>query len=145
MAKLLASRTAQYPLCAEFEFNFDDTMKNTSGALVDFGKTNIAASVFDMINVPEGAVIIDGEVVTDVAFDAATYTIAVGDSAVANRYLTATDKKGVGRTALVPTGHRTEGKNLRVTVTAADVCTTGKATVRIQYVIRDRAQEVCTA
>jgi len=145
MSKLIAARTAQYPLAAEFEFNFDDTMKNTSGAEVDFGKTNTAATVFEVINVPEGAVIVGGEVVTDVAFDAATYTVAVGDAAVADRYLAATDKKGVGRTALVPTGFRTEGRNVRVTVTAADACTTGKATVRIQYVLKDRAQEVCTA
>jgi hypothetical protein len=145
MAKLIAARTAQYPLVAEFEFNFDDTMMNTSGVEADFGKVNTAATVFEVINVPEGAVIIGGEVVTETAFDAATYEIAVGDAAVANRYLAATDRKGVGRSALVPTGFRTEGRNLRITVTAADVCTTGKGTVRIQYVLKDRAQEVCTS
>jgi hypothetical protein len=145
MAKLIASRTAQYPLVAEFEFNFDDTMKTVAGAVVDFGKTNIASSVFEVMNVPQGAVIIGGEVVTETAFDAATYTISVGDSASATRYLGATDRKATGRSALVPTGYRTEGRNVRITVEAADVCTTGKATVRIQYVIKDRAQEVCTA
>jgi hypothetical protein len=145
MSKLIASRTAQYPLVAEFEFNFDDTMKNTSGIEVDFGKTNIDSTVFEVLNVPEGAVIIGGEVVTETAFDAATYTISVGDAASATRYLGATDRKATGRSALVPTGYRTEGRNVRITVVAADVCTTGKATVRIEYVIKDRAQEVCTA
>ena len=40
MAKLKATRQAQYVLEAEFTFNFDDTVINTSGVEVDGGKTN---------------------------------------------------------------------------------------------------------
>jgi hypothetical protein len=142
MAKLNASRTAQYLMNAEFVFNFDDTMNDITAASKDFGKTNIAATSFDIINVPEGAVIVGGELVVETAFDTASYAVIIGDSAVANRYLATADRKAVGRTALVPTGYRTAGENIRIQITNADVCTTGKATVRIQYVVTGRANEI---
>lgn len=141
MAKLIASRTAQYPLVAEFTFNFDDTMVNTSGATVDFGKTNTASTVVEVIPLPPGAVVIGGSVDTLTAFDAATFNVSVGDSGSATRYLGATDKKGTGTTALVPTGYRGTGENVRVTFVPADACTTGKMTVRVQYVIEGRSNE----
>ena len=142
MAKLTASRSAQWPLVAEFSFNFDDTMANTGGVEVDFGSSNVAATVVELIPLPPGAVVISGSVDRSVAFDAATYNVSIGDSGVADRYLGATDVKAVGTTALVPTGFRGTGQNLRMTVTAADVCTTGVATVRIEYVVEGRSNEV---
>ena len=33
MAKLIATRGAQYPLVSEFTFNFDDTMVDINGVL----------------------------------------------------------------------------------------------------------------
>lgn len=142
MAKLIASRTAQYPLVAEFTFNFDDTMVNTSGATVDFGKTNTAATVVEVIPLPPDAVVTGGSVDTLTAFDAATFNVSVGDADSATRYLGVTDKKGTGSTPLVPTGFRGTGKNLRVSFTAADACTAGKMTVRVEYVIGGRSNEV---
>ena len=64
MTKLKATRQAQYVLAAEFTFNFDDTLVNTSGAEVDGGKTNTAATSVDIIELPYGATIVGGEVVT---------------------------------------------------------------------------------
>lgn len=145
MAKLTASRSAQWPLVAEFSFNFDDTMDNTSGAEVDFGATNTAASVVEVIPLPPGAVVIGGSVDRSVAFDAATYNVEVGDEDDADRYLASTDVKAVGSTALVPTGYRGTGQNIRVSFTAADVCTAGSATVRVEYVVEDRSNEVQVA
>jgi hypothetical protein len=152
MAKLIASRSAQYVLEAEFVLNFDDTMVPVSGgtaiagtAEVDFGKTNVAATVFEVIPLPTGATVIGGEVVTDTAFDTATYNLTIGDSGSANRYLTTTDRKAVGRTALVPTGYIGNGENIRIGLTNADVCTTGKMTVRVQYIVKGRSNEVVTA
>lgn len=142
MAKLLAARTAQQVMEAEFTFNFDDTMQNTAGTVTDFGLANISATSVDIINLPPRATIIGGEVVTETAFDAATYNITVGDVDVANRYLGTTDRKGTGRTALVPTGYRTTGKPVRLAFTAADVCTAGKMTVRVQYVVQGRGIDV---
>ena len=140
--KKLASRNAQWPLVAEFVFNFDDTMKDVNGVEKDFGKTNVAASVFEVIPLPPNAIVIGGEVVTEGAFDAASYNVTLGDSAVADRYLASTDKKGTGRTAITPTGHVSDGSNLRLGVTPADACTGGKMSVRVMYTVRGRANEV---
>lgn len=149
MPKLLAARSAQYPLVAEFTFNFDDTMVPVSGGTaisgtteVDFGKTNIAATIFKVIPLPIGATVLKGEVVRHVAFDTASYSMTVGDSASATRYLGATDVKAAGVTALVPTGFVGEGEDIRIAITNADVCTTGKCTVRVEYTIAGRTSEV---
>lgn len=141
MAKLKATRQAQYVLEAEFTFNFDDTVTNASGAVVDGGKTNTAATAVDIIELPYGATVVGGSVVTETAFDAATFNVKVGDSTTDDRYLSATDKKSAGLTALVPTGYVTEGQALRLTFTAADACTAGKMTVRVLYTIAGRGNE----
>ena len=143
MTLKIKSRTAQYPLVAEFTFNFNDTMVNTAGNTVDFGLTNLggAAGSFDVIPSPPGAVITGGEVVRSTAFDTASYAVVVGDSVTANRYLASTDLKGLGRTALVPTGYVSLGNDLRIGITNADVFTTGVCTVRIEYVVAGRATE----
>ena len=141
MAKLKATRQAQYVLEAEFTFNFDDTLTNTSGAEVDGGATNTAATTVEIIELPYGATVLAGEVITETAFDAATFNVTVGDSGSATRYLGTTDKKGTGRTALVPTGYVGAGEALRLVFTAADACTTGKMTVRVLYSVAGRGNE----
>lgn len=141
MSKLFASRGSQNVQCAEFTFEYDDTMLDTSGALKDFGKTNTASTVFEVVNLPPDAVVVGGDLITETAFDAATYTVSVGDAGSATRYLGSTDKKGVGRTPLVPTGHRSGG-NLRITVAAADACTGGKMTLRVLFITPNRVTEV---
>lgn len=149
MSKLIAARGAQYVMEAEFVFNFDDTMVPISGGTaisgtteVDFGKTNIVPTVFDVINLPAGAVVLAGSLTVETAFDTASYSVAVGDSVTPARYLVAADRKALGVTNLVPTGYRGDGENLRVTIVNADVCTTGKATLRVQYITTGRSNEV---
>ena len=144
MALLIPTRSAQRVLEADFTFNFDDTMVPAAGGTaVDFGKTNTAATVFAIINLPRDSIVLGGELVTETAFDAATYAVIVGDTLLNDRYLSTADRKGVARVALTPTGFRnTTGVNIVVDVTAADACTTGKAVVRVQYIIDGRAEEV---
>lgn len=144
MAKLIASRGAQYPLVAEFTFNFDDTMVDTAGVLKDF-KT-VGSTVVDALNLPVGAIIIGGEVVTETAVSGSTaYNVSVGDSGSATRYLGATDRVAAGRTALVPTGYVSNGGNIRVTVApTVAAATAGKVTVRVQYIVRNRVNETQT-
>lgn len=146
MSLLIPSRTTQYPLVAEFTFNFDDTMVNTSSAVVDFGATNTSATTVEIIPLPPGATVIGGSVDVATAFDAATYNITVGDATDPDRYLGTTDSKAVGTTALVPTGYlNASGENVQLTFNAADVCTTGTATVRVEYVVGGRSNEVQVA
>ena len=141
MAKLTAARTAQWPLLAEFTFNFDDTMLNTAGVSKDF-KTTGTSIVADVINLPPNSIVTGGEVVTETAVTGSTaYNVSVGDSGSATRYLGATDRVLAGRTALVPTGFvNTDGLNLRLTVapTVADA-TAGTVTVRVSYMVRGKA------
>jgi hypothetical protein len=146
MTAKIAARTAQWPLAAEFTFNFDDTMKDTAGVTRDFGSLAGGSSAatfyaFEPIPLPVGATVIGGHVVTDTAFDTAGYDVKVGDSASVDRYLGSTDKKGTGLTELVPTGYVGVGENLRVSVSTDDACTTGKMTVRVLYTIANRANE----
>lgn len=144
MAKLRATRGSQYPLTAEFTFNFDDTMVDIAGVTKDF-KT-VGSTVVDVINLPPGAVVIDGDVVTETAVTGATaYNVSVGDSGNTTRYLGATNKLSAGRTALVPTGYVGVGEQIRITVnpTVADA-TLGKVTVRVVYVVRNRMNETQT-
>lgn len=144
MAKLIKARSAQTVLEVEFKFNFDDTMVNTAGNEVDFGKVNAggAAGIFEVAPLPVGAVVVGGSVDRSVAFDTAGYDVLVGDADVADRYLTSTDLKAVGSQALVPTGFISTGKPIRFKFSSDDVCTTGVCTVRVQYVIENRVSEV---
>lgn len=146
MALLKSNRGSQWSLTAEFQFNFNDTMVDVTGATKDFGLTNIAATTFEISNLPPGSVVVGGEFVTETAFDTASYAVVVGDSAVPDRYLATGDRKGVARVALIPTGFRNvDGLNVRVGITNADVCTTGKATLRVEYIVAGRTTEVQTS
>lgn len=143
MAVLKASRNVQFPLHQEFTFNIasGDTMVNTSSASQTFAA---AAGVFDVINLPAGAVVVGGEMVVEtVSNDTGTATISVGDSSSATRYLAATNIKAAARTALTLTGYRSDGASIRITLANQNGnATTGKVTVRVQYVIPGRAHEV---
>lgn len=141
MTKLIAARTAQYPLAAEFTFNITDTMINTAAALDGFA--SVAAHVFDVIPLPVGAVVTSGSVVTETAVVGSTaYNVKVGDATSDVRFLGSTDKTAAGLTALVPTGFVGTGENVRLTVTpTVAAATAGKITVRVTYVIVGRANE----
>lgn len=144
MTLKIKSRTAQYPLVAEFTFTYADTMVNTVGNTVDFGAANAggAAGIFEIIPLPPGAVVIGGSVTTDTAFDTAGYDVTIGDSTTADRYLASTDKKGTGLTALTPTGYVGTGQNIRLAFSSDDVCTAGAMTVRVEYTIANRSNEI---
>lgn len=144
MSKLIAARTAQTVLEAEFTFNFDDTMVNSLGNEVDFGKVNLggAAGIFTVIPLPVNATVLGGELVTETAFDTAGFDVTIGDTASANRYLGSTDVKGTARVPLVPTGYVGAGENIVLTFASDDACTAGKMTLRVQYTVKNRVSEV---
>ena len=140
MAVLKSSRTAQYPLVAEFSWEASDTMIDINGASTGF--KSAAAHTVDVIPLPPGAVVIGGSFVRTTAFDGTTYAVTIGDSASANRYLGTADYKAAATTALVPTGYVSLGENLRLTITPTGTTTVGNGTVRIEYTIVGRANEV---
>lgn len=136
--KLNASRTAQWPLVSEFTFNFDDTIAATDGVVKPFS----AGVTATLANLPEGAVVINGELVVETAYaGATTATLSLGDSVSATRYANAVDLKTAGRTALTLTGHRAV-ENLRGTLTTTGAAATaGKVTVRVMFTLPGRANE----
>ena len=144
MPKLIAARGSQYPLVAEFTFNFNDTVVATDG--VEKAFSTVGSLVADVINLPAGAIVTGGEVVTEQAVTGSTaYNVSVGDSANTTRYLGATDRVAAGRTALTPTGYVGAGEQIRITVApTVAAATAGRVTVRVQYVIRNRVNEVTT-
>ena len=160
----VASRTAQYPLFAEFVINTNEWVYDSvSLAAVTLGSTPALSTdplqpglsgpvantiTFDAIPLPVGAVITGGEVIVDTAVTGSTaYTVSVGiagnltalASAVAGTAAAGT------RTALTLTAPllSNAGQNLRLTVayTVANA-TAGKVRVRVQYTIDARSSEV---
>lgn len=144
MARLQASRTAQYPLLAEFTFNFNDTAIDTvAGTEKTFGSTFGQSLVFEAIPLPGNATVVGGEIIVETAYATSTAaTLSVGDSASATRYANAVDLKTAARTALTLTGFRGAGENIRLAVNSAVAgATAGKVTVRVLYTVQGRAQE----
>jgi hypothetical protein len=145
MAKLLATRTAQWPMFTEFTFNFDDTMVDINGATKTFGSVYTDAIVCSPINLPEGCVVVGGEVVVETQGVGPTaYTVSLGDSSSATRYASAVDLKGAvgARTALTLTGFRTT-ENIRLTIASTVAnASAGKFTVRVMYVQPGKANEM---
>jgi len=145
MALLKAARGAQWPLMAEFTFNFDDTAVDTvAGTTKTFGSTFGQSLVFDAIKLPPNANVVGGEIIVETAYATSTAaTISVGDSGSSTRYANAVDLKTAARTALTLTGFRTSGEDIRLAVNATVAnATAGKATVRVLYIVQGRMTEV---
>lgn len=162
--KLLASRTAQYPLVAEFTFNWNnwvvdsaDGAKKTLGSTValstDPNETLLtgavaATIVFDAIPLPPGAVITGGELIVETAYAGSTAaTVSLGIAGTTTALLSAVNLMSAARTALTITSPllANSGQNLRATIayTVANA-TAGKARLRVMYTLDGRASEVQT-
>lgn len=145
MALVKATRSNTNLKKAEFIVNIAaDTMATTGGVTQSF-KT--AAGIYDVINMPPGAIVVGGDITVEtVSNDTGTATMAVGDASSATRYLGATSIKTAARTVLVPTGYRSTGENIRITLANANGdATTGKVTVRVTYYQSGRADEAVPA
>ena len=160
--KLFASRSAQYPLVAQFLFNFNnwvndsvDLAAKTLGSTVAISTDPTQAGlvgpvantvVFDCIPMPVGAVITGGEIIVETAYAGPTAaTLSLGTAAATTSLVNAVDLKTVGRTALTLTSSLAagDGSNLRMTLnyTVANA-TAGRVRVRVMYTIDGRAGEV---
>jgi hypothetical protein len=150
MALLKATRTAQYPLVAEFVFNYNDTMVDINGVTKTFGSVYTDAGTFEVIPMPVGAIIVGGELIVETAGAGPTaYTVSVGNSSSATAYLAATSVLSAGRTALTGLGYNSvanAGGNVRIAIASTVAnATAGKVRVRVAYTLDGRAQEVVPA
>lgn len=162
--KKLASRSAQYPLVAEFVFSHNewvidsvDMVKKTFGSPVaastdplEAGLTAGTGVVFDAIPMPVGAVITGGELIVESAFVGigigATLAVGIaGDTAalVAAYDLDAAVAGARTAFALAKPLLSNAGQNLRLTTAGLTAtATAGKVRVRVEYTIDGRTSEV---
>lgn len=162
--KKLASRTAQYPLYADFTFSFNewvvdsvDGVKKTFGSTVansvdplEKGLNAATGVVFDAIPLPVGAVIVGGELIVESAFVGvgAGATLTLGVEGAPAAYLASYDLDAAvanARTPLLLTSVLASvgGKNVRLTTAGLTAtATAGKVRVRVQYTIDGRTSEV---
>lgn len=140
MANIKVVNGRQWPLVAEVVLNIAlDSLWTTGGAFQALLAGG--ALVSDLIPLPPNAVVTGGALVVEVASDATTHTLAIGDSLSATRYLAATDLKTVARTALTSTGFRGAGEDIRLTFAGTGTPTTGRFTLHVMYYIVDKANE----
>ena len=119
------------------------SVNNVSG--VADGFATAVAHIFDAIKLPVGACVVGGGFFVETAFNTTTYAVMVGDATTNNRYLASGDRKALGYTALVPTEFVGTGEEIRLTITpTGSTATTGKATLRVLYTIRNRSNESST-
>ncbi len=147
MALKQATRGAQPVMSAEFDFSFNDTMKDVAGVTKTFGAAFADAGVFEVINLPPGAVVVGGELIVEAAGVGPTvYTVAVGHSGSAAAFLAATDLKAVAGTRVALTGlglQANDGKNVRVTIVSTVAnASAGKFRLRVNYTTDGRITEV---
>lgn len=162
--KKLASRSAQYPLYAEFAFGHNDwVVDSADGSKKTFGSTVAnsvdpteqglnagTAVVFDCIPMPVGAVITGGEVIFEQAFAgigaAATLSIGIAGTPAALISALDLDAAATGSRAafaLTSTLLCNNGQNIRITTAGLEAtATAGKARIRVQYTIDGRSSEV---
>lgn len=112
--------------------------------VIDFSNIVDTAIAVKAIDLPYGAEVTGGSVIVDTAFNPGTSMVLdIGDQLVPNRYLNDADLKTLARTPLIPTGYVSDGAAIFITpVIVGAVPTAGSVRVNVQYVIKNRADEV---
>lgn len=140
MANIQKANGRQWPLLAEVVLDFGaDSIVNSAGVMTALSTGGALLS--DLIPLPSGAVVMSGALVVEVASNATTHTLAIGDAGVPARYLAATDLKAVARTPLISTGYRGAGEDVRLTFAGTGAPTAGRISIHLQYYVQDRANE----
>lgn len=154
MPLIKANRTAQFPMVAEFTFNFNDTMVDVNGVTKTFGSVFGDQGTFEVIPMPLGAVVQGVDLIVETAGAGPTaYTVSVGTAASAANLLAATSVLTAGRTSATTTLSAAggtllcnNGQNIRIAIASTVAnATAGKFRVRVAYTIDARAHEVVTA
>lgn len=150
MALLQTQRTAQTVLCASFPFNFanGDTMRNVNGKTVPLNIVVTADSVFEIIKLPTGAVVLGVGLDITVAANA-TCSVSVGTAAQPTAYLSGTSMTSATRvesaaagTANATAGIQASGSNLIMTINNTSAATVCAGVVDVRYYVVNRGTEV---
>jgi len=109
-------------------------------AMVEFGFADLIAGADEpAVDLPPGAIVVGGDVVTLQAFNSTSSDVVdVGDTASQNRYLNDGNFRALGaRVPLVPTGAVHAGGPLTVRwQSGGGTPTTGKARLTVQFAIK---------
>lgn len=140
----LPTVAAQPVMSAYFEYDLSSVTNQIVATDGTTKNLKAAAVVAKVINLPQLAEVIGGELdVRTVSNESGTATLAIGDSASATRYLSATSIKSQARTAIVPTGFVGAGEGIQITLANQNGdATAGVIRVRVEYIISGRASEV---
>lgn len=152
MAVKKATRSAQWPLVAEFVANFNDTaVDSVTGASKGFGTTIAENLIFDAINLPSGAVVCGGELIVETQGVGPTvYTVKAGVAGDDACYLAASDLLAAANTRypllLTKALSSNSGANVRITMASTvAAATAGKFRLRVMFTIDNKANEVYPA
>lgn len=168
MSKLLAARSVQRNLVAEFTFNYNDwatdsvtLVKTTFGSTVALADPSSAVAgltagtgiTFDCIPMPIGSVITGGSIIVETAYVGigAGATLNVGIVGNTAALLSAFDLDAAtagSRTALLLTTPLlcNGGQNIRLTTSGLTAtATAGKVRIRVDYTIDGKADETVVA
>ena len=162
--KKQATRSAQWPLYAEFVFNFNDwvvdsvagtkkTFGSTVANSVDPGESGLTAGTavtFDCIKMPKGANIIGATVQVETAFAGigagASLSLGIAGSTTAIVNAADLDAATDGAQLTVAAFNPllcNAGQSLRLTTAGLTAtATAGKVRIRVGYTIDDKANEV---
>lgn len=143
------TRTSQWPLMAEFNFSFNDTADDAiTGRTKGFGTTVAEDLILDAIALPQGAVVMGGELIVETAGVGPTvYTAKLGVAGDDACYLAVSDLKAAANTRypllLTKQLASNDGRNVRLTMASTvAVATAGRFRIRVFYTIDGRANEV---
>lgn len=153
MSLLQTQRTAQTVLCASFPFNFanGDTMTNVNGKTVPFNTATAADSVFEIVKLPIGAVVLGVGLDITTATNAAC-TASVGTQTNPTVFLPSTSMATASRTesaasgsANATAGVQASGANIVLTLNNSGAASVGAGIVDVRYYVVNRASEVIGA
>jgi hypothetical protein len=134
--EILKDQGRQYSLWASANIGFADGLTVAQA---------IGTGIQDLLDLPAGAEVVGGSItVTEVWDQGTTAVLDIGDVDDPDRYTSSpVDLKSLGRTALTLDGKVTTGEetvDVDPVLVGAD-STQGAATIRVEYVINDRAHE----
>ena len=154
MALLQTQRTAQTVLCSSFAVNFanGDTMANVNGKVVPINTSTAADSVFEIIKLPVGAVILGVGIEINTSTSATAYA-SVGTRAAPYAFITNANlnntptrvESSAAGSANATAGIQTSGENLVLTLANSGGSQVGAFVVDVRYYVLNRACEVIGA
>lgn len=108
------------------------------------------AGTYDAIDLPVGAQVVGGEIITDTGVTGgglSAATISLGDASSATRYLSASSVFAAGRAALTLTGYKHTSSTPLLKVVSAfaggTTPTAGSVRINVQYIVDGRALTSC--